>query len=56
MKEFLWMRLEQILSGHDHSSAYAAFAGPDRQAVFQILRETKPEFAAWLKNTPAPDR
>jgi hypothetical protein len=50
MKEFLWLRLEQILSGKDHSSAYAAFAEADRQAVFQILRETKPEFAAWLKS------
>ncbi|MDB6064088.1 MAG: hypothetical protein JWR26_296 [Pedosphaera sp.] len=54
MKEFLWTRLEQILSGNDHSPAYAAFAAPDRQAVFQILRETKPEFAAWLKDKRAP--
>jgi hypothetical protein len=50
MKEFLWARLDQILSGNDHSPTYAAFAAPDRQAVLQILRETKPEFAAWLRD------
>lgn len=54
IKEFLWMRLEEILSGKDHSAAYAAFAAADRKAVFQILRETKPEFASWLKNKTAP--
>lgn len=54
MMEFLWTRLEQILSGHDQSPAYASFAAADRQAVLQILRETKPEFAAWLKDKSAP--
>jgi hypothetical protein len=48
MKEFLWMRLEEILSGRDRSRAYADFPQSDREAVLQILRETKPEFAAWL--------
>ncbi len=49
MKDFLWKRLEQILAGEDHSAAYATFAAADREAVLQILRETKSEFAAWLK-------
>jgi len=49
MKTYLWRRLEQILTGQDRSAAYASLTAQDRQAVFEILRETKPEFAAWLR-------
>src|SRR5947208_14406266 len=48
MKAYLWRRLEQILTGQDRSGAYAAMAVQDRQHVLEILRETKPEFAAWM--------
>ncbi len=50
MKSFLWKRLEQILSGEDHSSTYVGMGAEDRQAVREILRDTKPEFAAWLSS------
>jgi len=50
MKTYLWQRLEQILTGEDHSATYIGMSAEDRQAVREILRETKPEFAAWLSS------
>jgi hypothetical protein len=49
MKTYLWRRLEEILTGHDTSETYANMPPEDRQAVLAILRETKPEFAGWLR-------
>jgi hypothetical protein len=49
MKEFLWQRLEQILTGKDRSATYATLTTREKQDVLEILRETKPEFAAWMK-------
>lgn len=50
MKEYLWKRLAEILTGRDRSGVYASMTGGDRTNVLQILRETKPEFAEWLRN------
>ena len=49
MKNYLWPRLQQILTGQDRSATYATMTAEDRSAVLEILRETKPEFAAWLR-------
>jgi hypothetical protein len=49
MKAYLWRRLEQILTGQDQSGTYRGLTAADRQSVLEILRETKPEFAAWLR-------
>jgi len=49
MKNYVWQRLEQILTGKDNSPSYALMSAADRQAVLEILRETKPEFAKWLR-------
>lgn len=49
MKTYLWQRLRQILSGEDRSATYATMTPEDRQAVLEILLETKPEFAARIK-------
>jgi hypothetical protein len=49
MKNYLWRRLDQILSGRDRSDAYINMATEDLRAVFEILRQTKPEFASWLR-------
>ena len=46
MKKYLWRRLNEILSGQDQSETYATLESRDRRAVLEILRETKPEFAA----------
>jgi hypothetical protein len=48
MRNYLWMRLEQILTGREPSEPYASMAESDRTAVLEILRDTKPEFKAWL--------
>jgi hypothetical protein len=48
MRDYLWKRLEQILSGGDSNEPYASMAQSDRLAVLEILRDTKPEFRAWL--------
>ncbi len=50
MKEYLWARLAEILGGRDQGASYAGMSCEDRQVVFEILRDTKPEFAAWLRS------
>jgi hypothetical protein len=48
MRNYLWMRLEQILTGRESNEPYASMAASERAAVLEILRDTKPEFEAWL--------
>jgi len=48
MRNYLWMRLEQILSGREPNEPYASMAETERTGVLEILRDTKPEFKAWL--------
>ena len=47
MKTYIWTRLAQILQGSDTSSVFATLAKGERTAIREILRETKPEFAAY---------
>jgi hypothetical protein len=49
MKTCLWRRLEQILIGQDRSATYSTMTSQDRKDVLEILLETKPEFAAWMR-------
>ncbi|GAC1305367.1 MAG: hypothetical protein NVSMB10_09220 [Steroidobacteraceae bacterium] len=49
----LWARLMEILQGKDRSAAYATMSPADRLAIFQILADTKADFAAWVANHPA---
>jgi hypothetical protein len=48
MRTYLWMRLEQILTGRELNEPYGSMAESDRVAVLEILRDTKPQFKAWL--------
>jgi hypothetical protein len=48
MKDYLWLRLEQILTQADRSPTYATLTAQECKEVLQILRDTKPEFAAWM--------
>jgi hypothetical protein len=48
-RSYLWKRLRDILSGQDQSATYAGMKRADRESVLAILVETKPEFAAWIK-------
>ena len=44
-KEYVYRRLEEVLSGRDRSSTFSNLSATDRKAIFEILRATKPEFA-----------
>ena len=45
-RRFIYRRLASILTGEDTGATFAHLSLGDRQAILQILRETKPEFAA----------
>jgi hypothetical protein len=49
MKTYLWHRLDEILTGRDQGSTYATMTSDDRRNILEILRATKPEFAAFLE-------
>ena len=50
VKEYIYRRLREILSGTDRTSAFAHLSDADRKAVLEILRETRPEFAVWISH------
>jgi hypothetical protein len=45
-KEYVYRRLWEVLSGKDTTPQFAHLTPEDRQAITEILLETKPEFAA----------
>ncbi len=48
VKEFLYQRIVDVLTGRDHSGVYSQLTSADRLAVLEILRATKPDFAKLL--------
>jgi len=46
-KDYIWNRLSEILTGQDQSRLYSTLTPDDRQAVLEILLDTKPEFRSW---------
>jgi hypothetical protein len=48
VKEDVYQRFIDILTGRDHSAAYARLVPADRQAILDILKATKPDFAQML--------
>jgi hypothetical protein len=46
VKEYVYRRLAAILGGHDASPEFAHLASADREAILQILKDTKPEMTA----------
>lgn len=47
-KEYVYRRFAEILGGKDTTKEFAHLNPAERQAILQILRETKPEFNTWL--------
>ena len=47
MREHLLQRLHDILTGQDTDPQFAKLAAADRQAILEILRETKPNLPAY---------
>jgi len=41
MREYVWQRLWQVLSGEEDSEKFAHLSAEDRQAIREILRDTK---------------
>ena len=44
----LYARLGEILSGAERDARYASLSATDRQAILEILRDTKPGLPAFL--------
>ena len=45
-KDYVYARIREILAGDDESEASARLSAADRAAILEILRDTKPDFAA----------
>ena len=48
-KTYVYRRFWEVLTGKETSTAFAHLSADDRKAILEILRETKPEFAAFEK-------
>jgi hypothetical protein len=48
-KSYVYRRLWEVLSGKDTTPAFQHLSQDDRKAVMEILQETKPDFAAFVK-------
>jgi hypothetical protein len=49
-REQFYSRLCEILTGEDSNKDFAHLSGTDRQAIIEILGDTKPEFAEYFRN------
>ncbi len=45
VKSYVYRRLREVLTGADTSADFAGLSASDREAILQILDETKPDFA-----------
>ena len=52
VKEFIYTRLGDILSGRDHSSEFAVLPAQERADINQILADTKPAYATFVSTKP----
>jgi hypothetical protein len=52
MKEHLYSRLWEILSGKDLSATYTTLSAATRQAIREILTETKRDIPGYWKHGP----
>jgi len=48
-KSYVYRRLWEVLSGKDTTPAFQHLSQDDRKAIMEILQETKPDFAAFVK-------
>lgn len=54
-REHFFTRLHEILTGKDSSQDFAQLEPRDRQAVLEIVRDTRPDLpACWQASAPAP--
>jgi hypothetical protein len=50
-KDLVYRRMWEVLSGRDKAKRYARLSRADRDAVLEILRDTKPDLPAYLRQT-----
>ena len=48
----VYQRMWQVLSGRDTSKKYSTLSRADRQAIVEILRDTKKDLPAYFRNQP----
>ena len=48
-RDYILRRLWQVLSGEDQSGKFAQLQAADRQAIIEILRDTKPDLPEYWK-------
>ena len=48
-KTYIYRRFWEVLSGKDNSKLFEHLSPEDRKAILEILQETKPDFAAFVK-------
>lgn len=53
VKDYVYRRLRQVLTGEDHSPEFAHISDADRATILSILEETKPGFAQGPTTTKA---
>jgi hypothetical protein len=53
LTNYVYRRLDEILSGQDKTAPYSHLSATDRQQISEILRETKPDFVA-VSSTASP--
>lgn len=51
MRDYVWQRLWQVLSLEDHAERFAHLSHADRQAIVEILRDTKPALPEYWRTT-----
>jgi hypothetical protein len=54
VRERVYQRLYDVLTGKDQSKTYALLSTSDRHGVLEILRDTKPNLPAYWTRTSAP--
>lgn len=52
MKDFVLRRMYQVLTGEDSSKEFSHLSADDRQAILEILRETKPDLPEYWRTAP----
>ena len=50
MREAVYARLYEILSGKDQSADFAYLSAADRRALLEIVRDTKSNLPSYWKN------
>ncbi|MCA1597312.1 MAG: hypothetical protein LC772_12935, partial [Chloroflexi bacterium] len=51
----VYRRLNEVLSGRDKTAPFSHLSAADRQAILEILLDTKPAFAAWRAKSGGQD-